>query len=517
MNKKITLLFLATIFMAGAFAQYKTLKIDTSFNEFSSYNKYQKDFYCLTKFIENSHPDVYNSISEYNYKKKVDSLHNALSDNSQITNRVVLSEYSAILNDGHTSVYPKYQSSNTGTFPIRFYINKNNVRIANVLENYPNQNIIDKKVISINNIPIETLYNRFEKYIGGNIIYKRKIFGRNLFYHSVLSKLGITEKTLIVESEKNNLTSIDTFLFESSNYKTKVKFSKDFSKDFDNDLFSYNIIDDSVCYFKMNECRDLQELKANRSNYPFVFRPLFRLAYKIRGGNFRKFLNKMFNEMYEKNIKNLVVDLSNNSGGTSILSDQFLYHILDNNNISGYSERIKLSPIIKIEHPDYYNDIVREYAVDTAKIPILLPAKNSNKNYFNYLSDKKSPYYMKEPSRKYDGKIYLIIGQKTASSATMLAVMLKDNNLTNLIVGEPMGMRPTHFGEVMSWTLPLTGTRVNTSTKYFVRPDSLNKETVFNPDVTISKDIDDRIEGRNPALEYILNVIKGGGSLSIKE
>jgi len=516
MNKKIILLFIVSLCMAKAYTQLSILKIDTTFKEFKSYNKYQKDFYCLTKFIENSHPDVYNSISEYNYKKKVDSLHNALSDNSQITNRAVLSEYSAILNDGHTSVYPKYQSSNTGTFPIRFYINKNNVRISNVLENYPNQNIIDQKVISINNIPIETLYNRFEKYVGGNRIYKRRVFGRNLYYYSVLSKLGITEKKLIVESEKNNLTSIDTFLLET-NYKTKIKFAKNYRKNYDNDLFSYKIIDDSICYFKMNECRDLQELKANSSSYPFVIRPLFRLAYKIRGGNFRKFLNKMFDEMYEKDIKNLIVDLSNNSGGTSILTDQFLYHILDNNNISGYSERIKLSPIIKIEHPDYFNDIVREYAVDTAGIPILLPAKNSNKNYFDYLSDKKSAYHMKEPSRKYDGKIYLIIGNRTASSATMLAVMLKDNHLTNLIVGEPMGMRPTHFGEVMSWTLPLTGTTVNTSTKYFVRPDSLNKETVFYPDVIISEDVDDSIEGRNPALEYILNVIKGAESLSIRE
>ena len=90
----------------------------------------------------------------------------------------------------------------------------------------------------------------------------------------------------------------------------------------------------------------------------------------------------------------------------------------------------------------------------------------------------------------------------------MLAAMIKDNHLSKLIVGSPMGMSPSHFGETVFFNLPNTGARGYCSTKQFIRPDKTNTEDNIYPDVEIYNSIDDLKNGENKPLEYLLKYIE---------
>lgn len=100
------------------------------------------------------------------------------------------------------------------------------------------------------------------------------------------------------------------------------------------------------------------------------------------------------------------------------------------------------------------------------------------------------------------GKLFVIVGQKTFSSAILNS--LDFQNMTNAIfVGEPTGGRPNHYGEMRNFTLPNSGIQVNYSTKYF----TYAKEDTdsFYPDYEIKTSFKDYKNGVDPVYEWILN------------
>ncbi len=103
--------------------------------------------------------------------------------------------------------------------------------------------------------------------------------------------------------------------------------------------------------------------------------------------------------------------------------------------------------------------------------------------------------------------LYTIVGRATFSSALMNAFDLKTRTRA-ILVGEPTGGKPNHFGQVSSFTLPTSGVRVFHSTRFFrltaTDPSSLE------PDFLVELSSQDYFEGRDPVLETVLRL--GGGS-----
>jgi hypothetical protein len=103
--------------------------------------------------------------------------------------------------------------------------------------------------------------------------------------------------------------------------------------------------------------------------------------------------------------------------------------------------------------------------------------------------------------------LYTIIGRATFSSALMNAFDLKAR-ARSILVGEPTGGKPNHYGQVSSFYLPTSGIRVFHSTRFFrlsaVDPASLE------PDVRVEIRSRDYFEGRDPVLETVLGFVGGG-------
>jgi len=106
------------------------------------------------------------------------------------------------------------------------------------------------------------------------------------------------------------------------------------------------------------------------------------------------------------------------------------------------------------------------------------------------------------PALDAPGKLFVIIGRGTFSSALQNAITLRRETKA-ILVGEPTGGKPNHYGEVRHFRLPNVGLLVQYSTRYwhnYPKGDPLTLE----PDISAAVTMNDLLAGRDPALEAAL-------------
>ncbi len=107
---------------------------------------------------------------------------------------------------------------------------------------------------------------------------------------------------------------------------------------------------------------------------------------------------------------------------------------------------------------------------------------------------------VKHSSFNQPGKLYVIIGRDTFSSAVLNAIRLKKE--TNAyFVGEATGGEPNHYGEVKQFMLPNSEMPIRYSTKYFKWVDE--DINTLEPDKVIEETFAAYREGSDPVLEWI--------------
>jgi len=99
-----------------------------------------------------------------------------------------------------------------------------------------------------------------------------------------------------------------------------------------------------------------------------------------------------------------------------------------------------------------------------------------------------------------EGKLYVIIGKDTYSSAILNAIRLKKETKA-IFVGEATGGEPNHYGEVKRFTLPNSEIQVRYSTKYFSWADG-DGDTLM-PDKVIPETFTAYRDGSDPVLAWI--------------
>ncbi|MEX0877146.1 MAG: hypothetical protein WD114_06775 [Phycisphaerales bacterium] len=99
------------------------------------------------------------------------------------------------------------------------------------------------------------------------------------------------------------------------------------------------------------------------------------------------------------------------------------------------------------------------------------------------------------------GDIIGLISPRTFSSAMSNSHQLRDN-CGAVLIGEPTGGKPNHFGQLSSFTLPNSGLTVMHSTRWFQKVEG-DPDAVY-PDVGIEWTGADLFGGRDPVLEAAL-------------
>ncbi len=193
---------------------------------------------------------------------------------------------------------------------------------------------------------------------------------------------------------------------------------------------------------------------------------------------FKTFLQETFLLIREKNIRNLVIDLRSNGGGNSTLGDELFQYISPAAFQSfglttiRYSRQIKERMKSKQEYAD--GEIVVE---DWGK---LIP--------------------LRENELRYDGRLFLLIGNGTFSSASMFSWAFRYFGM-GTVVGEPTGGQAVAFGDIYRSRLPNTGLNMATSWKHFYGYGATDQDRHgILPDYEVPEE---------EALEFTLKLIEG--------
>lgn len=174
---------------------------------------------------------------------------------------------------------------------------------------------------------------------------------------------------------------------------------------------------------------------------------------------YKNVLQDMFAEVAENGIENVAVDIRNNGGGNSLVTNEFL-HYLD----------------------------IDTYKVDTC---------NWRLGMFNLPIGKGIMENKKYTELVFNGNVYVLTSSGTFSSAMMFAEYIKDNHL-GTIIGEAPGNTPSGYGDIANFQLPDSGLYMQVSSKEFFRADKENDDFLVSPDIECSAE---------EAFEYLYEIL----------
>lgn len=237
---------------------------------------------------------------------------------------------------------------------------------------------------------------------------------------------------------------------------------------------------------------------------------------KIRGfsiGNYRKFYKETFRELKQKNVRSLVIDLRDNGGGrlSEIL---YLYGFLaDSSGVVCHPARVTSRG--SLLRADYFRDAtIIGKAIRGVFAPLFYGVQFFRVHKApggGYVADAASE--VKTKKGHFDGPVYVLINGGSFSASALFSAMMKGSGRA-VFVGEETGgaYNGTVAGQMPTFTLPnskvdLRIGLMTISTIYQTQPDGRG---VF-PDKEIVPTIQDRLSGRDPELDWVLDDIRNHG------
>ncbi|RZK30446.1 MAG: hypothetical protein EOO61_19255 [Hymenobacter sp.] len=181
-------------------------------------------------------------------------------------------------------------------------------------------------------------------------------------------------------------------------------------------------------------------------------------------------IDRIFKQISQDGVQKLVIDVSQNEGGNSSVGDYLISFFYDRPykdyqcNWKKSEEYYKLLKSWGFDKPDYTaaaNGQVLHYPSET-----VTPAK--------------VPYLFK-------GKVMVVIGAATFSSAMNFATVIRDNHMATLIGQTPVNGHPNGFGEMYYTNLPNTKVFVRFGVKEWIRPAGKTGENILRPDIILTQ------------------------------
>ncbi|GAB5409734.1 MAG: S41 family peptidase [Balneolaceae bacterium] len=228
------------------------------------------------------------------------------------------------------------------------------------------------------------------------------------------------------------------------------------------------------------------------------------MGWKALSIDYKAFLQDVFEELSEKNIQDLIIDIRENTGGNDEMSVE-LFSYLD----------IKES-IVK--------EIYREGRTRYLNFPE--PLKNNtdtwgdNPWYFNfderdkegiYYTFKQNPenkVYLKQKENIYKGNVYLLTSSQNTSLAYYTALNFKRQGLGTSIGQETGGnMRGINGGQILFLRLPSSGIEIDFSIMGgFVYGNQPNEGV--KPDIEVTPTLQQLVDGEDVEMNVALEIIR---------
>ncbi len=399
------------------------------------------------------------------------------------------------LKDAHTDLSrgPRYSANpnSTSLLPFRYKIIGDEVYITDTLAEATGD-LLFSKILAIDSIPVETLLDYFFKYTtadNDNELYKRRfnerIFGRNYnFFFEQKAEYLITVCTLSGDTIEKNIQGIE-------NYKLKAD----------------PLTPPLLTSFDLEN--DLAILTVNTFNYRRIVEANF---------DFHEFIDTFFAKVRKYKIGNLVVDLRDNYGGSSVLAmslyaylaaDDFAWIDHSFTDLDGSEDFTMFT-----QHPN--GDYPFFNSHDTIRVGSRLKLTNGPDSK-ETISATEIPFGPKQKRKnitknKYYGDLYVLTSGITFSAGSIFAAKCIDRENT-ILIGEPTGSAAGIFcaGGFLSVSLPNSEFRFNLPVMerhVAISSPDIDPYQPLNPNYLTSATLSDLIDGIDTELKVVYELLQ---------
>jgi len=355
-------------------------------------------------------------------------------------------------------------------------------------------------VVSINGIDAEIFMAQLMQIATGENIYlfrdQVSFYLRNPANLLALN-LASPDSSLHLTLERNG-TQLEIILLAAERHSLWGNIKTGITAQHTDNYWGQALPDDNIYYLQFNAMSETEGTPDN----PFA--------------GWISFLNDAFSTIDSLGIENLVIDLRNNGGGHSTMGDILLSFCSLPDSIRYFGASMKISDLVL----DFYqmdlntmNEALSSdlgYEVTESELPFTVHYNIGSPPLIKprTLEELAPNAGLSDSPRKFDGRLILIIGSQTYSSAAELAVLCHDNGLATLY-GSPTGGKPSSYGESVGFRLPNTGINCTVSVKYFQRPDiQKDPSDSLYPDVYILVSPDEYFLTIDTVWEKVLQDLK---------
>jgi hypothetical protein len=530
LRNTLLLLIILNTCSCGVFLQSTGVKNYKFKNKISNenLNKYQYDFIYLTKLLEEGFPLIDSVFPEsLREKEKVQILKSLSSEDLKDAEFALqVRKYLSNFKNQHTWI--SLVSTVEKVYPFITFVSGNDWYLLNIDRRYDSL-FIGKKIAKMNNIEIGEVERRLidftfaenkisqQQEVNGLQIYNKPLFLKDIgIIKSDFEDLKLTFE----DSSSLNLTSTGTkekipvyAVALKSNIVTRPKSATYTSH-------TYKI--DNYAYFQFNRLHDQVDVLDVIGSYvkPWLQpvaksyvksqfkkkKPAKRFAryHNSEYPVFQEFAKELVDSLNYHNIDNLIIDLRYSGGGNLMLGLQLMYFLTEQTDLKGFSDYAYTSDIYKKYFPSEYKELMDNYGNNLRDNALVLTTENTD--LFNDIKDSTSVYHVTSNRPVYKGDVYVLANQNTASASALLTTLLQDNNMA-IIIGTSVGNNPIGATSYAPMKLPKTKANISIAPNYMIRPTP-SKGKYLVPDYLVEYQIDDLLNGKDPYLEKVFELIK---------
>jgi len=448
---------LQRFFPGGGFGIY-TVYVDRG--KTLNIEEMKEDLDSLFAFIYEVHPDPYASFPESEFRSEKEHLYASIQEEiTDVEFWKPVARFVAKIQDGHTGLFLpigdwnyKRFSGEPVLFPFSVLITRQGVYIEQNMSPAPVSP--GDRILSINDREMDTLLAYLEQYRSGELRHFRLSQIENHFHQLIYQIAGIEPPFEVTVRSVDGAAA--TYVVDGIDWRTMEEAT-------------------GTTPGIVTELIELPELSTAV------------LRFNQFGVHLPGFFRSSFATIQEKRYKYVVIDLQHNGGGNSAFADTLLSYITDKPYRFFGGAHIKISRFVLPQSPAFgYHDVG-----SVVKYPGSEPSRPPGRQ------------------TRFDGEIFCLISNRTFSTASGFAAVLKDFEIGTLI-GEETGGIPTTFGDVAIITLPNSSIAAGASMKFFIRPggDPSYVMEGVQPDIEVPVTGLDILKGRDPVLETVKRIIE---------
>lgn len=516
--EKRIFLFLISI----CFVQCSTIKKDNAhLQQLISVNQLQKDVDFTHKKFKKLHPKLDYYISKESLDYKFDSLKTTI--NSPLTPLNFYKKISpvvAAIRQGHSYILPpqkEYTKKETkaitkkGIGPFsQFDFSYYNDKLYVIKNKSSNTTIIPgSEVLSVNGIQPANLINQYNQYYssdGFNTTFKKQMAAKRFTYFFT-TEYGIKDSLQYVFKLNDSVKSITIKRFNTDSIAKKEK--KEIQKIIPIDRAKQHAIKRKkrINGFDKSSNTFIRELN-------FVSKDSSIALLKIKAfkeGCFRKFYEQSFAEIKKRKIKTLIIDLRNNGGGRLNEIVNLYSYLADSSFV--FLQKSEVVSKASLFEGAYFNK--GSFPVKIVKAVFspfvyayLLGTVHKDENGLNYFATDTKLHSIHKNA--FGGKLYVLINGGSFSASSILSSNLKGSQRATF-VGEETGgdYNGTVAGFMPIVKMPYSELKIRIGVMN-IKPYYQTKllgHGIF-PDVPLTPSLEDKIQKKDPELNWILEQLQ---------